>query len=116
MADSLDGQQQFATFPLNLRGRFERVDATPTEISTRDLFRKELPVCIKVENQDPSIGFDPLMMKKHFQVIKIVSGEYPESSVFSEGICHASQTPSIGCNHFYISVNCDLTLCLSPIL
>ena len=74
VSKTIDGQRFAASYPLNLRGRFEKVDDTPTEIPTRDLFRKNLPVCIKVDKYDPSIGFDPLMTKRNFQVTKIVSG------------------------------------------
>ena len=76
VADSLDGEQRPVNYPLNLRGRFELVDETSTDISTRDLFRKELPVCVQVVKYDASIGFDPLKMKQHFQVVRIVSGKH----------------------------------------
>lgn len=74
VSDTLDGPQVAATFPFNLPGRFEKIDESVTELTTRDLFRKELPVCVNVDKQDPGIGFDPLISKKSFQVKKIVSG------------------------------------------
>ena len=74
VSDSIDGPQLPVTFPIDLRGQFQRIDETPIELSTRDLFRKELPVCVYIDKQDPGIGFDPLITKKSFQVTKIVSG------------------------------------------
>ena len=75
VSNSIDGERQEVTYPLNLRGRFERIDEDPsTPINTQRLFRKKLPICVKVEKPDPSIGFDPLIKKQSFHVLKKVSG------------------------------------------
>ena len=75
MADSIDGVQSSATYPFDLRGKFQKVDFLSRNMSIQDLFRQKLPYCVKLKKPDPNIGFDPLEKKECFVVSKTVSGK-----------------------------------------
>ena len=93
ISDSLNGAQSYATFPQNLRGKFQKVDEQPLTFHAQDLFRENLPIEVILTKPDPSIGFDPLTMKETFLICKTVTGDFVRLCLF---VCS------------FFELNCDL--------
>ena len=75
VSDFLEGPQTSAIFPFKLKGKFEKLTDLSSSFKTRDLFKQDLPISIRLKNSDPAIGFDPLATKERLMVVKIITGD-----------------------------------------
>ncbi|XP_076820099.1 uncharacterized protein LOC143465601 [Clavelina lepadiformis] len=84
VSSQASGPQHSVTYPVNLPGRFERVEQQSCSgiMTSQDLFKKIFPICVKVVGSDLSLGFDPLAQKETV----VVKGKINELTVIVESL------------------------------